>query len=87
MKREKKITLEAMRSEGERDLIVFCLNHKCSHSAKISGDGWPAHLRLSDLEPMFVCKACGLRGAEVRPAPRNEHVKEHIRQARSIERG
>ena len=24
-------------------------------------------MRLSDIEPLFVCKACGKRGAEVRP--------------------
>jgi hypothetical protein len=24
-------------------------------------------LQLSDIEPLFTCKACGKRGAEVRP--------------------
>jgi hypothetical protein len=28
---------------------------------------WPDDLRLSDLEPRFVCAACGKRGADVRP--------------------
>jgi hypothetical protein len=27
----------------------------------------PHHVRLSDLEPRFVCKACGKPGADVRP--------------------
>ena len=27
----------------------------------------PDDARLSDLEPRFVCKACGKRGADVRP--------------------
>ena len=31
-----------------------------------SGDGWPDDVRLSDLEPRFVCSACGDR-ALVRP--------------------
>ena len=29
-------------------------------------DQWPDQVRLSDLEPRFVCKACGKRGADVR---------------------
>jgi hypothetical protein len=31
------------------------------------GGGWPDELRLSDIEARFVCKACGKRGADVRP--------------------
>jgi hypothetical protein len=30
-------------------------------------DDWPDELRLSDIEPRFVCRACGHRGADVRP--------------------
>jgi hypothetical protein len=32
-----------------------------------SADQWPDHVRFSDLEARFVCKACGKRGADVRP--------------------
>jgi len=28
---------------------------------------WADDVRLSDLEPKFTCKACGRRGADVRP--------------------
>jgi len=35
--------------------------------ARFSADQWPDHVRLSDLESRFVCKACGQRGADVRP--------------------
>jgi hypothetical protein len=28
---------------------------------------WLDEMRLSDLEPRFVCKGCGERGAGVRP--------------------
>ncbi|XIA62824.1 hypothetical protein ACFIOY_25810 [Bradyrhizobium sp. TZ2] len=28
---------------------------------------WSDDVRLSDLEPQFVCKACAQRGAAVRP--------------------
>jgi hypothetical protein len=34
---------------------------------KINADSWPDHVRLSDLEPLFVCQACGIKGADVRP--------------------
>ena len=30
-------------------------------------DGMPDHVRLSDLEPLFVCQFCGHLGADVRP--------------------
>jgi hypothetical protein len=33
----------------------------------MSADQWPDDVRLSDIEPRFVCKACGNRGAEIRP--------------------
>src|SRR3954447_10256055 len=28
---------------------------------------WPDHIRLSDLEPLFTCQACGIKGADLRP--------------------
>jgi hypothetical protein len=33
----------------------------------ISADRWPDDVRVSDLEPHFVCQACGQRGADIRP--------------------
>ena len=30
-------------------------------------DRWPDDTKLSDIEPRFVCTACGKRGADVRP--------------------
>jgi hypothetical protein len=57
-----------MRSNGgPRLLIVYCADFKCSHSVIISSNLWPENIRLSDLEPNFTCKACGRRGADVRP--------------------
>jgi len=67
VKREQKISLGEMRSSGARGLLVYCADYKCAHSVEISGDRWPDHIRLSDLEPLFVCQACGARGADVRP--------------------
>src|SRR6202049_5038074 len=64
--RQQKITLGEMRSSGVRGLLVYCADYHCSHSIAIGADQWPEHLRLSDLEARFVCKACGQRGADVR---------------------
>jgi len=62
-----KITFGEMRASGVRDVLVYCRDHRCSHHIAISADRWPDHIRLSDIEPGFVCTACGKRGAEVRP--------------------
>jgi hypothetical protein len=61
VKRPQKITFGEMRSSGVGGLLVYCSDFKCSHSTKISGDRWPDHIRLSDIEPLFVCQACGRR--------------------------
>jgi hypothetical protein len=65
---QKKITLGEMRS-GNRPtrLIVYCSDFKCSHSVIVDAKPWSDDVRLSDLEPKFTCKACGRRGADVRP--------------------
>jgi hypothetical protein len=67
MKRSDKITLGEMRASGVRGLLVYCSDFRCSRSTTISADRWPDPVRLSDLERLFVCKACGIRGADVRP--------------------
>ncbi|SHN80932.1 hypothetical protein [Bradyrhizobium erythrophlei] len=65
--REQKITLGEMRAAGVHGLLVYCSDYRCSHHLKISADPWPDEVRLSDLEPRFVCKVCGVRGADIRP--------------------
>ena len=65
--RPTKITFAEMRAAGVRGVLIYCSDYKCSHSTAISADQWPDHVRLSDLEARFVCKACGKRGADVRP--------------------
>jgi hypothetical protein len=65
--RLQKITFGEVREMGVRGLLIYCADYHCSHSIAISGDQWPDDARLSDIEDRFVCKACGKRGADVRP--------------------
>ena len=67
MDRPQKITFAELCDMGVRGLLIYCQDYKCSHSLAISADRWPDDLRLSDIEPSFVCRACGQRGADVRP--------------------
>jgi len=52
---------------GVRGLLVYCSDYHCSRWVAIRGDRWPDDVRFSDLEPSFVCQACGTKGANVRP--------------------
>jgi hypothetical protein len=67
LNRPQKITLAEMRAAGVRGLLIYCSDYRCSHWIAISGDRWPHDMRLSYLEPRFVCQSCGNRGAGVRP--------------------
>ncbi|TAH67648.1 MAG: hypothetical protein EWM45_06715 [Rhodopseudomonas palustris] len=60
-----KITLGEMRAAGALAVLVYC--RACGHGTRLDADRWPDDVRLSDLEPRFTCKACGARGADVRP--------------------
>jgi hypothetical protein len=63
---DQKITLGEMRSDGgPRRLPVYCPH--CAHNVVVGADAWGDDVRLSDLEPKFTCKACGHRGADIRP--------------------
>jgi len=66
--RPQKITFGEMRDEmGVSGVLVYCAEFRCGHSMAMNADRWPDDLRLSDIEPRFVCAACGKRGADVRP--------------------
>jgi hypothetical protein len=62
-----KITFGELRSSGVRGILICCADFHYSHLIAMSADQWPDDLRLSDIEPCFVCQACGKRGADVRP--------------------
>jgi hypothetical protein len=65
--RPQKITFRDMRESGVRGVLIYCSDYRCSHHIAISADRWPDDVRLSDLEPRFICSVCGKRGADVRP--------------------
>jgi hypothetical protein len=48
-----------------RGIAVYCADYRCGHSVALSADRWADDVRLSDIEPRFVCSACV--GAEIRP--------------------
>ncbi|MET4276851.1 hypothetical protein ABIB68_004795 [Bradyrhizobium sp. F1.2.2] len=61
-----KITFREMRKMGVRGVLIYC-RHRCGHHTEANADGWGDDVRLSDVEPKFVCTRCGRRGAEIRP--------------------
>jgi hypothetical protein len=61
------MNLGDMREMGVRGILIYCADYQCSHSVALSADRWSDEVRLSDIEPRFVCATCGKRGAEVRP--------------------
>jgi hypothetical protein len=64
---DQKFTFGEMRELGAAGVVVFCSDYRCAHSVRLSADCWPDHLRLSNIESLFVCKVCGNRGADVWP--------------------
>jgi hypothetical protein len=65
--RTQKITFGEMRAAGVRGVLIYCTDYRCSNSIALMADQWSDDLRLSDIEPRFVCSACGKRGADVCP--------------------
>ena len=41
-----KTTFGEMREFGVRDVLIYCRNHRCSHSTTLSADQWPDNIRL-----------------------------------------
>ena len=71
--RPQKITLGEMRQSDAHDLIAYCTAPLCGHHVVVDASQWPDDVRISDLEPRFVCSKCGGKGADIRPhwpAPR-----------------
>jgi len=42
-------------------VLIYCSDYRCSHSTCLDADRWADDIRLSDIDPKFVCAACGRR--------------------------
>jgi hypothetical protein len=62
-----KVTFGELHSTGVRDVLVYCADYKCAHWVKMNADRRPDRVRLSDIEPRFICQKCSERGGDVRP--------------------
>jgi hypothetical protein len=56
------ITFGELRSTGVGDVLVYCADYKCAHWVKMNADRRPDRVRLSDIEPQFICQKCSERG-------------------------
>ena len=57
--------LANMRENGVRGLRVACRN--CHVACVINVDGYDGSLTVPSFGPRMICKACGAKGADVRP--------------------
>ena len=64
--RQKKITFGEMREAAADRVLIYCADYKCSHSIEMHASQWTDDVRVSDIEDLFVCTACGKRGADIR---------------------
>jgi hypothetical protein len=42
-------------------VLIYCRDHRCNNHIEINADC------RADVEPKFLCTACGQRGGETRP--------------------
>ena len=62
------MTLDNMRMNGVRDLLVICLTHRCEHNATFNVDAYPGELPVKWFEPRMRCTKCSGKCVHVRPA-------------------
>jgi len=61
------VTLGHMRSQGCRDLLVYCNSGRCNHSTIVNVGHLPDCTPIKSLGDGFVCAQCGHIGADVAP--------------------
>jgi hypothetical protein len=61
------VTLGHMRSQGCRDLLVYCNSGRCSHSTIMNVGHLPDDTPIKSLGDGIVCAQCGHLGADVVP--------------------
>src|SRR6187397_2006076 len=79
--RPTKITFAELRESGVHGLLVYCADYRCSHSVAISADRWPDQVRLSDIEPQFVCQVRQARCRRPAAFPASPHGHEAVNEA------
>ena len=61
------VTLGHMRSQGCRDLLVYCNSGRCNHSTIMNVGHLPDETPIKSLGHGFVCAKCGHLGADAVP--------------------
>jgi len=61
------VTLGHMRSQGCRDLLVYCNSGRCNHSTIMNVGHLPDETPIKSLGDGFVCAKCGHLGADAVP--------------------
>jgi hypothetical protein len=69
------MTLDNMRANDVRRLVVYCLAPYCQHSAVIDADAYDGSLLVKSFDAQMLCTRCGLIGADVRPNWRDKAIK------------
>ena len=63
------MTLGNMRQLGVQNLIAFCLNDACRHTALIDVSSYPADTEVPWFRSRVVCAKCGSRGNKIDVRP------------------
>jgi len=68
----KPVTIESVRSNGVRQLLVYCRGKReggwpCHHDVALPIDSFQATETIREIERRCRCTACGWRNADVRP--------------------
>jgi hypothetical protein len=59
------MTLDNMRANGVRSLLVYCF--ACHHEAVFGVEDYPDDVPVPAFAPRMVCTRCGMIGADARP--------------------
>ena len=63
------MTLGNMREQAVQNLIAFCLNDACRHSALIDVSSYPAETEVPSFGRRATCSKCGGRGHKIDVRP------------------
>jgi hypothetical protein len=63
------MTLGNMRELGVQNLVAYCLNDACRHTATIDVSRYPAETEVPYFRSRVVCAKCGGRGNKIDVRP------------------